>query len=297
MDLIKEINHLKKGKNAVILVHNYQRPEIYKIGDFIGDSLELARKATETDADIIIFCGVDFMAESAKILNPSKRVFLPAKLANCPMAGMAQADAILEKKRQYDDLAVVSYINTNAETKAVSDMCCTSANSVKVVNSLKENNILFVPDMNLAKYTQRHTQKKIIPWVGHCYVHNKITKEMVQEARKNHPAALVVAHPECTPEVIDESDEVASTGGMVRIAKESEKKEFIMVTECGMCERLKELNPDKKFYSLGTVCLQMKKNSLENVYKCLKEETNEIFVEEAVAIKARAALERMLELS
>jgi len=294
--LINDINKLKKEKDAIILVHNYQLAEIYDVGDYVGDSLELARKAAETDAKIIVFCGVDFMAESAKILSPDKKVLLPVKAAKCPMAGMANAEDILKGKEKYDDVAIVSYVNTNAETKAVSDICCTSSNSVKVVNSLKEKNIIFVPDKNLADYTQRYTDKNIIPWTGHCYVHNKITKDTVLSAKENHPEALVVAHPECPKEVIDVSDEIASTSGMITVVKESDKKEFIIVTECGMIERLKRECPSKKFYSIGYVCLQMKKNSLKSVFECLKEDKNEIIADPKVSAKAKKALERMLKI-
>lgn len=295
MELIKKINQLKKEKNAVILVHNYQRPEIYKIADFIGDSLELARKAQNIDAEKIIFCGVDFMAESAKILNPTKRVFLPSLLSNCPMAQMANAKEILKIKSHYEDIAVVSYVNTNADTKAVSDICCTSSNSIDVVNSLPQQNILFVPDKNLASYTQRFTKKKIIPWEGFCYVHSKITKSMVIEAKRNHPDAIVIAHPECIPEVIDIANEITSTSGMVVYAQKSPATEFIIATECGMSERLKELIPNKIFWNIGGTCVQMKKNSLEKVYDCLLNEKNEIFVKEEIAVFARHALTKMLE--
>lgn len=295
-ELINKINELKKKKNATILVHNYQRPEIYKVADFIGDSLELARKAQSVESDIIVFCGVDFMAESAKILNPTKKVLIPSKLANCPMAAMADPEMILKEKAKYDDVAVVSYVNTNGATKAVSDICCTSANSIKVVNSLKEKNIIFVPDKNLAAYTQRFTDKNIIPWEGHCYVHNKITKDMVIEAKKNHPDAIVIAHPECPAEIIDLSDHVVSTSGMSVVANESSASEFIIATECGMIERLKELCPGKKFFTIGGTCLQMKKNDLHKTYDCLLNELNEVTVDESVAENAKKALERMLNI-
>ncbi|MDO8741036.1 MAG: quinolinate synthase NadA [Candidatus Woesearchaeota archaeon] len=292
--LIQKINNLKKEKDAVILVHNYQRPEIYKVADFIGDSLELSRKAAETNAKIIVFCGVDFMAESAKILNPEKKVLLPALEAKCPMAAMVTAEELLKERKKYKDVAVVSYINTTADVKAVSDICCTSSNAVKVVNSLKEKNIIFVPDRNLADYVARFTSKKIIPWQGYCYVHARFLAEQIREAKKQHPAAVVIAHPECPADVIDEADSVCSTSGMIELAKSSDSKEFLICTEAGMVERLKIEVPNKTFYTLGTICLQQKKNNLQKVYDCLNNETNEVDVPAKIRKNAKKALDRML---
>lgn len=292
--LIQKINNLKKKKDAVILVHNYQRPEIYKVADFIGDSLELSRKAAETNAKIIVFCGVDFMAESAKILNPGKKVLLPAFEAKCPMAAMVTAEELLKEKNKYKDVAVVSYINTTADVKAVSDICCTSANAVKVVNSLKEKNIIFVPDKNLADYVSRFTSKNIIPWQGYCYVHARFLAEQIREAKKQHPAAVVISHPECPADAIDEADAVCSTSGMIELARKSDADEFIICTEAGMVERLKLEVLNKTFYTLGTICLQQKKNNLQKVYDCLKNETNEVDVPVKIRKKAKKALDRML---
>ena len=296
-ELIEKINKLKKEKNAVILVHNYQRPEIYEIADFLGDSLGLAKNAVETDAKIIVFCGVDFMAESAKILNPGKVVLHPEKLAECPMANMVTKEQVLEMKKKYPKAAVVSYVNTTADVKAVSDICCTSANAIKVVNSLKEDEVIFTPDKNLGAYTQTKTNKKIILLEGYCYVHDKITVEQVKMAKENHPNAKVMIHPECRMEVIDEADAVCSTGQMVTYAKESSSKEFIAVTECGMANMLKRLMPDKMFYPLGGTCIQMKKITLETVYDCLLNETGKIELDSKIIEGAKKALERMLEVS
>ncbi len=295
--LVKKINKLKKEKNAVILVHNYQRPEIYEIADFLGDSLELARNAVQTNAKIIVFCGVDFMAESAKILNPDKMVLHPSKISICPMARMITPEKVLELKRKYPNAAVASYINTTAEVKAISDVCCTSANSVKVVNSLKEDEVIFTPDKNLAIYTQTKSSKKIIPTEGHCYVHGNITAESLKKAKENYPNAKAMVHPECRMDVINLGDAVCSTSQMISYAKQSDAKEFIVVTECGMVNRLKRDMPEKTFYALGGTCLQMKKITLENVYDCLLNEKNKVELKKEIMDKARKALERMLELS
>ena len=297
MNLIKKINELKKEKNAVILVHNYQRSEIYKVADFLGDSLELSMRAAETDADIIVFCGVDFMAESAKILNPKKKVLIPVKDAMCPMAGMVNRKELLDLKKQYPKAAVVSYINTTAETKAKSDVCCTSANAVNVVNSLSNDEIIFVPDENLANYVQSKTDKKIIPWKGFCYVHGRITVDQVLEAKKNHPDAKILVHPECSMDVIKLADYVCSTSQMLYRAREDEAKKFILVTENGMVERLKLEIPEKEFYSIGTICTQMKKNTLQLVLKSIQEEIHEININEEIMKKAKTALDRMISLT
>ena len=294
-ELIDKINRLKKEKNAVILVHNYQRPEIYRVADFLGDSLELARMASKTKADIIVFCGVDFMAESAKILNPDKTVLHPSSLSICPMAQMVTREQVLDMKKKHPKAAVVSYVNTTAEVKAVSDVCCTSANAVKVVNSLKEDEVIFTPDKNLALYVQTQTDKKIIAVEGHCYVHDKITPEAVRKARENYPNAKIMVHPECRMDVINLGDAVCSTSQMITYAKESSAKEFIAVTECGMVNRLKKEMPDKRFYAVGGTCIQMKKITLEKVYECLRDEKPTVEIDKDIMDKARRALERMLE--
>ena len=296
-ELIEKIKSLKKEKNAVILVHNYQRPEIYEIADFMGDSLELSRKAMETDAKIILFCGVDFMAESAKILNQEKTVLHPSKLSVCPMAQMVNKEKVIEMKKQHPEAAVVSYVNTTAEVKAISNICCTSANAVKVVDSLKENEIIFTPDKNLAAYVQTKTDKKIIPVEGHCYVHDKITADAVNKAKQNYPDARVMVHPECRIEVIKSADVVCSTSQMIKYAKESSANEFIAATECGMANMLKREIPEKDFYAAGGTCIQMKKITLEKVYDCLLNEKNSVELDQEIIDKARKALQSMLKVS
>ena len=296
-ELIERINKLKKEKNAVILAHIYQRPEIYNVADFIGDSYGLSKKATETDAEIIVFCGVDFMAESAYILNPDKTVLIPTRLANCPMAAMVDAEGLRKLKAQYHDAAVVSYVNTTADVKAESDICCTSANAVKVVNSLEEDEIIFVPDSNLAHYVMRHTDKKIIPWNGWCYVHNKFSPEGLIRAKAMHLAAKVLVHPECIPEVVDLADEVFSTTGMVNYVKQSPDKTFIIATEIGVIERLKLEFPEKVFFQAppGGTCLQMKKTTLALVLDALEKEQFKVTVPENIRVRAKKALDKMLK--
>jgi len=296
-ELMVQINKLKEDKDAVILVHNYQRKEIYEVADFIGDSLELAKNAVETDAKIIVFCGVDFMAESAKILNPEKMVLHPSSLSVCPMAQMVTKEQVLEMKKKYPKAAVVSYVNTTADVKAVSDICCTSANAVKVVNSLENKEIIFTPDKNLGAYVQSKTKKKIILVEGSCYVHDKITVDQVMEAKNNHPDAKVMIHPECRMDVLKEADVVASTGQMIKYASGSSSKEFIAVTEVGMANALKRLMPEKEFYPLGGTCLQMKKITLEKVYDCLLNGTGKVELSEDIINNAKKALERMLSVS
>jgi len=295
-ELIERINKLKKEKNAVILAHIYQRPEIYNVADFIGDSYGLSKKATETDAEIIVFCGVDFMAESAYILNPDKTVLIPTRLANCPMAAMVDVEGLRKLKAQCHNAAVVSYVNTTADVKAESDICCTSANAVKVVNSLEENEVIFVPDSNLAHYVMRHTDKKIIPWNGWCYVHNKFSPEGLIRAKAMHLAAKVLVHPECIPEVVDLADEVFSTTGMVNYVKQSPDKTFIIATEIGVIERLKLEFPEKVFFQAppGGTCLQMKKTTLALVLDALEKEQFKVTVPENIRVRAKKALDKML---
>ncbi len=296
LELINKIKKLKKEKNAICLVHNYQNPEIYEVADFIGDSLGLSIEAKKTKADVIVFCGVHFMAESDKIINPKKTVLLPAPDAGCPMADMINPEQVIELKKRYN-APVVAYVNTTAAVKAESDICCTSANAIKVVNSLSEKKVIFIPDKNLGLYVQRHTDKKIIPFNGHCYVHDKISDEFIKKAKENHPNALVLVHPECRPEVIDLADKVASTSGMVKFVKETNAKEVIVGTEIGMINRLKKEAPNIKYYGdTGAVCFNMKKNNLQKVYDCLLKMNNEIIVPEEIRVKAKKALDRMLEI-
>ncbi|MFH1126848.1 MAG: quinolinate synthase NadA [archaeon] len=295
-ELIEKIKKLKKEKNAVFLAHNYQRPEIFEIADFIGDSLDLSMAAAKTDADVIVFCGVDFMAEAAKILSPGKKVLHPNRMAMCPMAQMVTAAELLEMKKKHPHAAVVCYINTSAAVKAESDICCTSANAVEVIESLSEKEIIFVPDKNLAHYIQTKTGKKIIPWEGNCYVHDKILPEKAREALRLHPGAELVVHPECRPDVIALADAVCSTNQMIGYAKKSSANEFIIGTEEGMINRLSREVPEKKFYTIGGTCLQMKKITLENIFSAIDKEKHEVVIDEDVRVRAKRALDRMLAL-
>jgi len=297
MNIVEEINKLKKEKNAIILVHNYQRSEIQDIADYLGDSLGLSREAAKTDVNIIVFCGVRFMAETAKILSPGKKVLLPRKEAGCPMADMVTAEDLKRLKGKHPDAKVVSYVNTNADVKAESDICCTSANAVEVVRNLKTERIIFTPDKNLAAYCQRFTNKEIIPWNGYCYVHEKIRKEEVRLAKEKFPDALLLVHPECNPSVIDLADEVLSTSGMVNFVKKSDKKRFLIGTEEGLIYRLKKENPGKEFYAAGTakMCRNMKLTTLNDVYLSLREERYAIELPEGIIKSAQKALMGMLK--
>lgn len=297
MSIVEEIIRLKKEKNAIILVHNYQRPEIQNIADSLGDSLGLARKAAKTDAQIIIFCGVRFMAETAKILSPEKMVLLPRKEAGCPMADMITAEDLRILKEKYPGAKVVSYVNTNADVKAESDICCTSANAIEVVRNIDAERVIFTPDKNLAAYCQRFVDKEIIPWNGYCYVHEKIRKEEVRLAKEKFPDALLLVHPECNPSVIDLADEVLSTSGMLNFAEKSDKKKFLIGTEEGLIYRLKKENPGKEFYAAGTakMCQNMKLTTLNDVYSSLKEERYAIELSEGIIKSAQKALMGMLK--
>jgi quinolinate synthase len=296
--LQQEIRQLKAERNAILLVHNYQMPEIQDIADCTGDSLELSRAAATMDGDVIVFCGVDFMAETAVILSPEKTVLLPAEDACCPMAQMISADELRLAKERHPDAAVVCYVNTTAEVKAESDICCTSSNAVKVVNAVEQDEILFVPDRNLGQYAQRFTRKLVLPWEGYCIVHDRITPAQVAEARKAHPEAVVLVHPECRPEVIDIADHVASTSGIIKEVCTSEKREFIIGTEIGILHRLNRECPGKQCYPLseGAVCRNMKKTDLAKVRDSLKTLRPRITVPRDIADRARGAIERMLAL-
>lgn len=298
MNIVEEIVRLKRKKNAIILVHNYQRPEIQDIADFLGDSLGLAKKAAKTDARIIVFCGVRFMAETAKILSPEKIVLLPRKEAGCPMADMITAEELRELKEKYPDAKVVSYVNTNADVKAECDVCCTSANAVKVVQKIDADKVIFVPDSNLADFVSRwNRDKEIIPWDGYCYVHEEIRINDVKKAKELHSDAVLIVHPECKREVIDLSDEVLSTGGMVKFARNSNARKIIIGTEEGLIYRLKKENPKKIFYTAGParMCKNMKITTLEDVYLALKEEKYKIEIDEEIRKRAKKALDKMLK--
>jgi quinolinate synthase len=291
-----EILRLKEDRYAIILAHNYQRADVQDIADLTGDSLELSRAAATMDGDVIVFCGVDFMAETAAIISPEKTVLLPAQDACCPMADMITADELKLVKSRHPEAAVVCYVNTTAEVKAESDICCTSSNAVKVVNSLKENQIIFVPDRNLGLYTQRFTKKEILPWEGFCAVHDRITPDHVRKAHDLHPDAVILVHPECRPEVIDLADHVASTSGIIRHVCESRKKEFIIGTEIGILHRLQKECPTKQCYPLSqaAICTNMKKTDLNKVRNSLISLQPRITVPEEIAHRARCAIERML---
>jgi quinolinate synthase len=294
--LKQKVLDLKQAKDALLLVHNYQVQEVQEIADFLGDSLELARKAAEVKKPLIVFCGVRFMAETAKILNPDAKVLIPRQDAGCPMADMITRDQLLELKREHPDAVVCSYVNTNADVKAETDICCTSANAVKVVKSLDADRVLFTPDRNLASYVSKHVNTEIIPYDGYCYVHNRFTPNDIKGARAAHPEAVVLVHPECDPEVIDLADQVLSTSGMLRFARSSAAAEFIVATEEGLIERMSREMPDKKFYSAGRAhfCFNMKKIRLEDVYRSLAEEIYEVTVSPDIMERARLSLERMI---
>ena len=298
MNIQEEILRLKEERQAIILAHNYQPAEVQDIADLTGDSLELSRAAATMDGNIIVFCGVDFMAETAAVISPDKMVLLPARDACCPMAEMITADELNIVKSRFPEAAVVCYVNTTAEVKAVSDICCTSSNAVKVVNSVKEEQVIFVPDRNLALYVQRFTEKEILPWEGFCVVHDQITPAQVHKAQALHPGAVVLVHPECRPEVIDAADHIASTSGIIRHVCDSGEKEFIIGTEIGILHRLNRECPSKKCYPLSeaAICRNMKKTNLKKVRDALITLQPRITVPEKVAVSARKAIERMLAL-
>lgn len=319
--LQEKILRLKQEKNAIILAHNYQREEVQDIADFTGDSLELSRTAASIECDVIVFCGVNFMAESASILSPEKIVLLPEIDADCPMADMITVSGARNLKAQFPGykftdgytysvnftlrdikklhpgVPVVTYVNTTADVKAESDICCTSANGVKIVESLDTDKVICVPDRNLAQWIAKNTKKEVIAWDGFCHVHDRVFTEDVIKTKQEHPKAVVVAHPECRIDVLEMSDHVTSTSGMLRFAKSSDAKEFIIGTETGLLYKLRKENPDKSFYPLrkDMVCPNMKKTTLNSVLRALETMTNEIKVSENIRIPAKKALDRMLE--
>lgn len=296
MNIIDKIIKLKKEKNAIILAHNYQPDSIQEIADFTGDSFGLSQKAADLKADVLVFCGVDFMAESAKILSPDKTVLLPEENAICPMARMANVRILKELKKRNPTAAVVSYVNSSAAVKAESDICCTSSNALKIVESLPEEDIIFVPDRNLGHYVQKQTEKNIILWDGFCPTHNRVRAEELKEAKENHPEAVILAHPECRDEILKNADYTGSTAGILDYVKNSKAEQFIIGTEMGLLYRLKKENPEKKFYLLSSqlICRNMKKNSLEKVVVALENLETPVEVEAKVRKKAEKALKRML---
>jgi quinolinate synthase len=295
-EINKIIKNLKNKHNTIILAHNYQIPEIQNIADFVGDSLDLALKASKTDAKNIIFCGVKFMAESAKILNPNKNVIIPDLNAKCPMACMVDIDIFKKLIEDNLDAEIVTYINTTAEIKAISDICCTSSNGVNVVKTRKSNKIIFAPDRNLGNYIQRFLpDKKIILWPGICPTHHNIRKNQLLKLKEKYPDSEILVHPECRPEIIDIADHALSTNGMVNHVKKSKFKEFIIGTEKDLCYRLKKENPYKNFYSLKTaICPNMKKITIEKVLNSLNNLEPKINISEDIMEKAKKPLERMM---
>ena len=299
VELVEKIMDLKKKRNAVILTHNYQLGEIQDIADFVGDSLELSRKAAETGAEVIVFCGVLFMAETASILSPDKVVLLPDINSGCLMADMITAERLRAKKKEHPQAVVVCYVNSTAEVKAESDVCCTSANAIRVVESLDAQEILFIPDQYLGHYISDRTGKKMILWPGFCPTHVRIKPERIKELRQEYPQAQVVVHPECTPEVIALADEVLSTGGICRYAQRGEVREMVVGTEIGIIYRLKKENPGKRFIPVSeqAICPDMKLITLEKVLWSLEEMSPEVKVPEAIRLRAKAAVDRMLAVS
>lgn len=322
-DLREEILRLKGEKRAIILSHNYQRDEVQDIADFVGDSLELSRRASTIDCDVIVFCGVHFMAESASILSPDKTVLLPEPDAGCPMADMIEVSSprkvwqtfpgyevqpvfvfsheftLRDIKAQYPGVPVVAYVNTTAGVKAESDICCTSANVVRVVESLPSERVICIPDRNLSMWAQRNSKKQVISWDGFCHVHDRVTREDVFRAKRQHPGALLMAHPECRPEVLELADHVTSTSGMLRFANTSDKNEFIVGTELGLMHRLKKENPGKMFHPLrkDMICPNMKKTTLKSVFDALQDMRHIVKVPEEIRVPAKRALDRMLEIA
>jgi quinolinate synthase len=298
MDLIEKIKKLKEDRDAIILAHNYQLPEIQDIADFVGDSLELSRIAKNAKEKIIVFCGVHFMAETASILAPEKKVLLPDINSGCPLANMISPDDVKRLKREFPNAKVVAYINTSAEVKAESDYCCTSANAISVVEKVPSDEIIFIPDRNLGYYVSKHTNKKIYIWNGFCPTHQRILPQDIEKLKSKYPNAKVVVHPECRREVLDLADKIASTSGIIKFVKEDEGNEYIIGTEMGILHRLRKEVPEKIFYpaSYLSVCPNMKKNTLEKVLWALEELNPEVKVPEPIRTRALKAIENMLNL-
>ena len=298
--LTLEINQLKKQKNAVILAHSYQTPDImYGIGDVIGDSYQLSKKAQETDADVIVFCGVRFMAETAKILNPTKTVLLPAPAAGCSLADSITGEDVRQLKAQHPGVPVVSYVNTSVDVKAESDVCCTSSNSLKIVESLPGNEVIFLPDELMAKNLQKLTSKKLITWKGRCIVHEDFKADKIVKFKKNHPGLKVLAHTECNSDVVEASDFAGGTEGMIRYVAQTEAPSYMLVTECGLNDRMKAEFPEKEFLGMCGLCPYMKQNTLALVLQSLKNPQPKQIIEmdETIRVKAEKSLLKMFELN
>ena len=294
---IYKINKLKKEKNAVILAHNYQTPEIYHgISDFSADSLALAVEAAKTKADIIVMCGVHFMAETAKLMSPEKKVLLPDMDAGCSLSSSITGEDVRNLKKKYPGVPVVSYVNTSAEVKAETDICCTSANALKIVQSLGVKKVIFLPDDFLAKYVASQTDVEIISWKGTCEVHEQFNDEEINEIRKNNPGIKIIAHPECPPDVIRASDFAGSTSGMIKYVKDNQPEKVMMVTECSMSDNVQIDNPKVKFIRPCNLCPHMKKITLPKILDCLENETNELIMDKKTIEKARKSVERMAEI-
>ena len=291
---IHEINKLKKEKNAVILAHNYQTPEIYHgVSDFAADSLALAVEASKTSADIIVMAGVHFMAETAKLMSPNKKVLLPDMGAGCSLSSSITGEDVRNLKKQHPGVPVVSYVNTSAEVKAETDVCCTSANAVKIVKSLGVKKVIFLPDNYLAQYVASQTDVEIISWKGICIVHDQFNKKEIHEIRKNNPEIKIIAHPECPPDVINASDFAGSTSGMIKYVKDNQPKKVMMVTECSMSDNIQVENPNVEFIRPCNLCPHMKKITLPKILDCLKNETGEIVMDKETIIKAKTSVEKM----
>ena len=295
--LIEKINKLKKEKNAVILAHNYQTPEIYHgVADIAADSLALAVEAAKTSADIIVLCGVHFMAETAKLMSPEKKVLLPDMDAGCSLAASLTGEDVRLLKKQYPGVPVVSYVNTSADVKAETDVCCTSANAVKVVESLNADRVIFLPDQHLANYVAKQTKVKIISWKGSCIVHEQFSAKEIQDIRDANPGIRVIGHPECPSEVLDACDFAGSTGGMIDYVKKNQPKKVMLVTECSMSDNVQADNPNVEFIKPCNLCPYMKKITLQKILNCLEHETNEIFIDKKVAKAAKKSVQRMTEI-
>ena len=295
--LIEKINKLKKEKNAVILAHNYQTPEIYHgVADIAADSLALAVEAAKTSADIIVLCGVHFMAETAKLMSPEKKVLIPDMDAGCSLAASLTGEDVRLLKKKYPGVPVVSYVNTSADVKAETDVCCTSANAVKVVESLKSDKVIFLPDQHLANYVAKQTNVKIISWKGSCIVHEQFSAKEIEDIREANPGIKVIGHPECPSDVLDACDFAGSTGGMIDYVKKNQPKKVMLVTECSMSDNVQADNPNVEFIKPCNLCPYMKKINLQKILDCLENETNEIFIEEKMAKAARQSVQRMTEI-
>ena len=295
--LIEKINKLKKEKNAIILAHNYQTPEIYHgVADISADSLALAIEASKTSADKIIMCGVHFMAETAKLMSPTKKVFLPDMQAGCSLASSITGKDVRLLKQKYPGVPVVSYVNTSADVKAETDVCCTSANAVKVVESLNVDKVIFLPDQYLADYVAKNTKVKIISWKGTCIVHEQFTRKEIEDIKNQNPGIKIIAHPECPPDVIEASDFAGSTSGMIKYVKDNQPKKVMLVTECSMSDNVEADNPNVSFIKPCNLCPYMKKINLEKILDCLENDTNEIVLDNKTIEAARKSVIRMTEI-